>query len=123
VLLLLLLFPLHLLVFIAGDKMKPWLKQPGELHDLKGYPIYPGDLLRTFHYYGPRRKRNYLYHTVVYRDGGLRMVPTEHLEPTKVKGGGDCLLSEDFAQHVEIISGYGPHKDHLDYTDRPRKKS
>jgi len=99
---------------------KPWLKQPGELYDLKGVPIYPGDLLRSYHFTGARRKRYYLYHTVVL-DGGLRMVPTSHLEPSKSKEGGSCLLSQDLADNAEIIAGYGP-KGCLDYCDRPKRK-
>lgn len=46
---------------------KPWLKQPGECYDSRGYPIHPGDLLRTPHFIGPRRKQYYLYHVVGYR--------------------------------------------------------
>lgn len=99
---------------------KPWMKQPGELHDRKGVPIYPGDLLRSFHYVGRRRKVYYLYHTAVMRDGAMCMVPTSHLEPTKAGGGGACLMSDGLAANAEVITGHGP-GDCLSYEDRPKK--
>jgi len=101
---------------------KPWLKQPGEVHDSRGVPIHPGDLIRSFHFIGPRRKRHYLYHTAVYRDGAMHMVPTSHLEHTK-DDGGCCLLSQSLMDgyESEVISGYGPEFG-MSYEDRKRVK-
>lgn len=112
---------------MAETRGKPWLKQPGELHDMRGVPIYPGDLLRSFHFKERSGRTHYLYHTAVYafdkdgKHGHMRIVPTSHLEPSKVSGGGDCLLSEDLAATCRVISGCGP-GDCLDYADRPRKR-
>lgn len=53
-------------VHVPASAGKSWLKQPGECHDSNGVPIYPGDLLRTFHFTGPRRRKWYLYHVAVY---------------------------------------------------------
>lgn len=105
------------------SEQKPWMKQPGELHDINMVPIYPGDLIRSFHFTGVRRKKHYLYHTAVYKDGAMWMVPTSHLEPTKASGGGDCLMAQDFLIdfEAEVIAGYGPEKC-LDYTDRKKVK-
>lgn len=101
---------------------KPWLKQPGECYDIKGVPIHPGDLLKSYHFTQARwRKRNYLYHTACYLDGAMWMVPTAELEPTLVGRGGKCLLSDDLAATVEVILGHGP-GDCIDYTDRPKRK-
>ena len=88
--------------------------------DARGIPIYPGDLLRTPHYVGARRKQHYLYHVIV-RDGEyLYMVPTAHLEPTLVNGGGKCLLKYGMdKERTRIISGYGPNP-FLTFEDRPR---
>jgi hypothetical protein len=106
---------------ILHNEHKPWLKQPGECCDKRGVPIYPGDLLKSFHFQGARwRKKYYLYHTAVYENEAMWMVPTSHLEPTKVKGGGKCLLSDDLAGEAEVIAGCGP-EDFLDYTDRPKR--
>jgi hypothetical protein len=101
------------------NEPKPWMKQPGELHDINGVPIYPGDLLRTFHFRSARRRElHYLYHTAVYRDGAMFIVPTSHLEPTKVSGGGSCVLSQDLLTNTKVIHGHGPGA-YLDYKDRP----
>jgi hypothetical protein len=87
--------------------------------DSKGCPIYPGDLIRSFHFTGRRGKKYFLYHVVVSKEGRLWLIPTSHLEPTKIPGGGDCLLSQEFlsATQAEIISGYGP-GDCLYFEDR-----
>ncbi len=90
------------------------------LHDMNGVPIYPGDLLRTFHFTGARRKRHWLYHVAVNEIGGrLRMVPTSHLADPS--GGGACLMSDAMARECEIISGHGP-GDILSFEDRLRVK-
>lgn len=36
------------------------------LEDKNGVDIYEGDIIRSFHFKGPRNKKNYLYHQVVY---------------------------------------------------------
>lgn len=48
-----------------NDGIKPWMRQPGGVYDRKGVPIHPGDLIRSFHFIGARRKRYYLYHVAV----------------------------------------------------------
>ena len=35
---------------LSKPKKRPWLKQPGEVCDSRGVPIYPGDLLKSFHF-------------------------------------------------------------------------
>ena len=102
------------------------LRGPSECHDSKGYPIYPGDLLRTPHFIGPRGRRYYLYHVACLettKEGHdyLRMVPARYLESTIKRTGGDPLLSDEIAEETTIISGYGP-GELLDYLDRPRKQ-
>ena len=91
--------------------------KPGECHDCKSRPVYPGDLLKSFHFIGARRKRYYIYHTAVFRDGYMWMVPTSHLEPTKQNGGGTCRL-EACDRQFEIIEGYGPGS--LSFEDRKK---
>lgn len=96
--------------------------KPGEGIDKNGVPIYPGDLLRSFHFRAARRRKvHYLYHTAVYNDQSdcMEMVPVSHLEPTKRKGGGQCWLSQELAQCSEIIQGHGP-GDCICYDDRPK---
>ncbi len=99
---------------------KPWMKQPGEVVDRKGVPIYPGDLLRSDHFRDRRGKRYYLYHVAVYKDSALYMTPVAFLEPTKRTGGGECLLSDELAAVAEVLVGYGP--DGTPHDERPRRK-
>lgn len=93
---------------VEGTKIQPVMKQPGDLHDKKGVPIYPGDLLKTFHFIGSRGKKYYLYHVACYQDNMMVAVPTCHLEQTKVSGGGKYRMSQDLLLHTEVISGCGP---------------
>ena len=102
---------------------EPWMKQPGECFDMHGVPIYPGDLLKSYHFTGRRRRKWHLYHVAVMVDGALRMVPTSYLEPSLASGSElpGCLLSDDLANAAEVIHGHGP-GDCLDFTDRKRRK-
>ncbi len=91
--------------------------------DKKGIPIHKGDLIRSPHYIGARRKMHYLYHVVVESDGRLILVPACHLEPSCVAGGGIAPI-DAFSDtwQAEIISGYGP-EPYLSYDERPRNKT
>lgn len=86
--------------------------------------ICPGDLLRSFHFTGARRKKYYLYHVAVlnrdYQRETLEAVPVCSLEPTKRNQGGKCWLTQDVATNMEIIYGSGPGK-LLGFDDRPKQ--
>ena len=106
---------------------KPWLKQPGECHDKRGIPIYPGDLLKVYHYrQAKRRQKRYLYFVAIFdaEVGAMRMIPVDHLEPTirddKAHQVGMCLLNDKHARGIDVISGTGPEA-LMDYDERPRK--
>ena len=58
------------------------------LHDIKGYPIHPGDLVRTYHFTGRRNKIYYLYHVAKKDKHGLRLLPTEWLGLNNEHDGG-----------------------------------
>jgi hypothetical protein len=88
-------------------------------HDLKGIPFYPGDLVKHYHYTGARNKKYYMYHVIANVDGILYAIPTSHLEPTRVKGGGQVPLKWANFAEPEIISGHGP-EPYLTYEERPR---
>jgi hypothetical protein len=89
------------------------------LFDKRDIPIAVGDLIRTPHYIGARRKQHYLYHTIVMEDGNLFMVPTSHLEPTLRDDGGKCPAKYGMDKNSEIISGHGP-GDCITFEDRKR---
>lgn len=96
--------------------------KPGEVNDRFGIPIHPGDLLKSFHFQGARRKKYYLYHVAVHvnDETGMEMVPVSHLQPDKVKSGGRCRLNQDLGDNAEVIAGYGP-GNLLDFTERPKQ--
>lgn len=100
--------------------------QPGEGHDSKGVPIYPGDLVRSLHFIDRRwRKRHHLYHVAAWseRHQCVEMIPASELEPTLRDRGGRCLLST-YLRHsteAEVIHGHGP-EGCIDYMDRPKRK-
>lgn len=105
-----------------------WFRGPGECVDCKGVPIYPGDLLRTFHYTGARRRKFYLYHVAAEmaceRTGHwyIRMLPVAYLNPTQRRKGGDPMLSDELAAASEVIYGHGPQK-FMCFTERPKRKA
>ncbi len=76
-----------------------------QFYDSTGIPIEKGDLLRTPHFRGARRKQHYLYHVAVMVDGVLMMVPTDFLEPTSPKEYGSCEINEDHAKNCTVIDG------------------
>jgi hypothetical protein len=44
----------------------------------------------------------------VFINGYMELVPTCHLQPDRVNGGGRCMLNETLAAEYEILSGHGP---------------
>lgn len=91
--------------------------------DEKGREIMPGDLVRAFHYRAAqRRRKQYLYHVAVVREGFMLMIPASQLEPSKAAiGGGSYMLTADMAARCEIISGLNKVGDDLiQYHERPR---
>lgn len=89
-------------------------------YDKNDRPIFGGDLLRSYHFTGARRKKYYLYHVAVPTERGFDCVPVCHLDPSKISGGGRCWLNEELAAHSEIIHGYGV--GYLSFEDRPKRK-
>lgn len=86
-----------------------------ECYDCNGRPICPGDLLRTFHFVGPRNQKFWLYHVAVPNGDHMEGVPVSYLCPTVKDTGGRFWLKERNEQ--EIIHGVNPW-----WTDRKRVK-
>lgn len=97
------------------------MTEPQKFIDKNGREIVPGDLLKSYHFTGARKKKYFLYHTAVFFNCRMEMVPTDHLELTKISGGGRCPMSKEMAANCEIIYGSGP-GDILSFDDRPRIK-
>lgn len=92
-----------------------------EMYDKNARQIYAGDLLRSLHFIGARKKRYYLYHVAVTAKHGLEAVPVCYLEPSKAAdGGGRCLITKQCEGMFEIIHGCGP-EPYLGFEDRPRQ--
>lgn len=91
-------------------------------HDRNGFPIEVADLLKVFHFIGPRRKRNYMY-KVVRRVGDKLYAFSSHelaegkADPHKCLLCTGCFNRED----VEIVEGYGENGGKC-FTDRQRTK-
>lgn len=96
------------------------------IHDKRGYPIYAGDLLKTYHFTGARKRKYYMYHLVVSYDGGDRMIAACELLSYREKKLPGCLVSATAVNGVlydtEIVSGFGPLREYIDFEDRPRMK-
>jgi len=98
--------------------------------DCKGYPIFPGDLVRVKHFRDrtKRGKYKFLYFLVFKQEGYLRLVPvcelfeifsSEALPQLPQLSG--TFLSTSLAESTEILKGQGP-LGLLTWDDRPRKK-
>lgn len=104
---------------------KPDINKPGDFHDRRGIPIYPGDLLKSKHFYCRAERRWYYhYHVATFEDTwghGRRMMmtPTQWLDPSDKRCGGRCAISQDLMDNAEVISGHGPGAT-LSHYDRPR---
>jgi hypothetical protein len=93
----------------------------GIIIDRNGREIMPGDLLKTFHFFGARKKRYYLYHVATIKEGFLMMTPVSWLEPSFKREGGECRIEQSNMNNTEIISGDGPNGDSY-FEDRPKAK-
>ena len=93
---------------------------PGELYDCRGYPIHPGDLLRTLHFRDSRGKRYYLYHVAVLKGEHVYMKPVHYLEPSIRQTGGECRIDDQLAESITILAGYGPGRV-IHFEDRTRR--
>ena len=88
----------------------------GDLYDKHGIPIKEFDVLKMFHFTGARRKKYYMYKWVREWKGRLY---GSHLQSNEHNG---FLLAEENAKLCEIVQGYDPQGDGLDFNDRPRKR-
>lgn len=109
---------------VPEDFMKT-IEEMNTVYDKTGRRIYPGDLLRSWHY-GKGRGTHYLYHVAVMREGILTGVPACHLEPTLAKSRDGVyplwLIKPGKIDTPEIVAGYGP-SDILCYRDRPKQQA
>lgn len=93
---------------------------PGTAFDCGGFPIEPGDLLRTFHFRDRFRhgRINYLYHVATIRDGYLWAIPVEYMA-VEVERTGGCFWILEGRNEAEIIHGLGPEVGKCWYERKP----
>lgn len=94
-------------------------------YDKLGYQIYPGDLLRVFHFISAsRRERRYMYKLVVEKDGALYGVCTTEIAIKGLEKAHSYRLKfnaqNDWLTDSQIIQGDGP-GDLYCYRQRPKK--
>ena len=95
--------------------------------DETGREIMRGDLIRSPHFRGARRKQYYLYHVVTVVNDGLYCVPTARLDdnPFKPRQGGACWLQAlaDDAGYVDcrILCGFDNHGNSFEDRKKIRK--
>ena len=80
--------------------------------DIKGREIFPGDLLRSWHFYDRRaRKHNYLYHIATMKSGFLYAIPYDRASGFKSESNGGCCIVKDFIfEVVASTSDYLPER-------------
>ena len=80
--------------------------------DRNGREILPGDTLRVFHFFGPRRKRIFMYkwvaEVVELGEGKNKFLKVSHLSTTRPEHYFEWMNGRQL-DTVEIVQGYGPH--------------
>ena len=113
-----------------GRRSKPFIDddmgltpEPRTAYDCNGVPIYPGDVLKIYHFTDRRRRKHYMYKLVVELDNTLWLMDVHEIA-TKWAGAMKTLLEvfADASESMEIVEGYGPRPECLDFTDRPRRE-
>jgi hypothetical protein len=104
------------------------MSAPGTVYDRRGYPIYPGDIVKTYHFTGARGKKYYLYHMVAETKGQMWLMGMEYqdgrpifVERCRVEAAGWFDEETGRLEQTEIVQGYGP-GDLIDYEARPRRR-
>lgn len=92
---------------------------PAARIDSTGREIRSGDLLRLFHFVGPRRKRYFQYFMAFRADGHWRAIQV-YLIPEKGLSSTSGIPLHLLAGQAEIIDGYACEGHELSYEDRPR---
>jgi hypothetical protein len=93
------------------------------IYDKKGIPIHVGDVVKIFHFIGPRRKRYYMYKHVVseYTNFyGMRFFSLSHLKAPPKTETFNLRAQDQVEQDFEIVQGYEGVRSGLSYEDRER---
>lgn len=86
------------------------------IRDKRGIIVCPGDLIKTLHFIGARRKKYFLYHVITKKG--------EHLWANSIasllngNSDGSCRLSVFAHEDFEIIDSYRVDENYLDYSER-----
>ena len=94
-------------------------------YDKRGIPIHVGDVLKVFHFIGPRKKRYYMYKHVVSEENaksGNRFLLISHLHEPGTTGTYNMLARDHVDEAIEIVQGYAGVSAGRSYEDRKRKE-
>lgn len=102
------------------------MSYPKEIYDKRGVPILHGDLIRTFSFVGPRRRKHYIYHIIVDCGNYMRMRHYRGFLSEEDPGDGSPIISNsiafDLSRNSEVIAGRGT-KPGEDFNDRKKRKT
>lgn len=93
-----------------------------KIYDMNNVPIYPGDVLRSFYMYGPRRKKLYFYYVAILEKGRWYAYPANYWSIPYT--GARFLLDQARLDTMEILEGSVVHEDGKEYfffTQRPKR--
>jgi hypothetical protein len=88
-----------------------------KIYDKTGREIMRGDIVKVFHFIGPRRKRYYMYKQAAGHNtlGGSQYMKMTHLDINDPDDGWHELLDDKMRPHFEIVQSLD-----AKFEDRPR---
>lgn len=93
------------------------------VYDKRGIPIRVGDVLKVFHFIGPRKKRYYMYKHVISEEtvgNGTRFFKLSHLN-LRDESYYHLRAKDQTEDDFEIVQGYAGVGPGLSYEDRKRR--
>ena len=92
-----------------------------KLYDKTGREVFPGDILKVYHFTGSRRKRYYMYKLVLKRhEDNEDFFVISHLNLREETFNYKCEDKVD--TDIEIVQGYAGVPPGWSYEDRPKIK-
>jgi len=94
-------------------------------YDKNGYPVCCGDVLRVFHFIGPRRKRFYMWKVVMENYKRRKGMVAADIRELATLGADECHVCDmEALGEFEIVDGMGGFglRSYDYFTERPKRK-